>query len=83
MRETLEEIKYSKIMRRGCVPNLWGASPVGCDEGGRSYTTQMVSKGRPKWQRRGRAESWTLGEDVRAGAPIGRPDEPVKLASRD
>ena len=64
MREILEEIKYSKVMRRGCVPNLRGASPVGRDEGGRSYATQTVGKGRPKWRREGRAESSTLGEDV-------------------
>ena len=53
------------------MPNLQGTSPVGCDEGGRSYMTLTVGKGRPKWRCRGKAESLTLGEDVRAGAPIG------------
>ena len=33
---------------RGCKPNLRGASPVGRDEGGRSYATHTVSRGRPK-----------------------------------
>ena len=82
MRGILEEIKYSKVMRRGCMPNLRGASPVGHDEGGCSYATQMVGKARPKWRRQGRAESSTLGEDVRAGAPNGHADEPVERVSR-
>ena len=68
MREILEEIKYFKLKRRGCVPNLQGTSLVGRDEGGRSYVTQMGSRGRLKWRCQGRAESSTLGEDGRAGA---------------
>ena len=30
---------------KGIVPNLWGVSPVGRDEGDRSYMTQMISRG--------------------------------------
>ena len=63
------------------MPNLWDASPVGRDEEGRSYAARPNSKGRTGRQRQRRAEYSTRGEEVRAGAPIGRVKEPVRRAS--
>ena len=46
MREILEEIKVLQNKERRCVPNLQGASPVGCDREGRSYAPWTVRRGR-------------------------------------
>ena len=61
--------------------NLRGASPVGRDEESRLYVARMNSKGRLERRRRGRAGSSTWGEDVRAGAPVGCAEEPVRRVS--
>ena len=29
------------------MPNLWGASPIGCGEGDHSYVAQTIGRGRP------------------------------------
>ena len=47
MGEILQEIKNFEVKRRGCVPNLQGASLVGCDEGGRLYTARTVGRSGP------------------------------------
>ena len=38
------------------MPNLRGASPVGRDDGGRSYAARADDKGKPKWSQRCRGE---------------------------
>ena len=52
MREILE-VKELQIKERGCVPNLQGASPVGCDDGNRPYAARTDGRGRPGRRRRG------------------------------
>ena len=61
MREILEEIKCFKVKRRGCVPNLRGASPVGRGEGGYLYTARTVGRSRPS--QRHRDHGGVLGAD--------------------
>ena len=39
------------------MPNLRGASPVGREEGGRSYTAQTISRRWPSRRRRGCGET--------------------------
>ena len=53
MREVLKAIKDFKLRRRGHVPNLRGAIPVGRVKGGHSYVARTVSR-----RRSGQATSW-------------------------
>ena len=38
------------------MPNLWGANPVGRDDGGVPYAARSISSGKPNWRQRGRGE---------------------------
>ena len=48
----------------------------------RSYAVWTIGGDRPEWHRRGRAESLTIGDDARAGTPIGRVAIPAREANR-
>ena len=57
------------------MPNLWGTSPVSCEEGGCSYGAWMVSGRRlgwaTSWERRSLRRGWSGGR-ARLEAGVGR-----------
>ena len=85
MRETLEEIKVLRSKERGCVPNLQGASPVGREDGGRSYVARSVSSGRPRRRRcdRDGVLNMTVITVVKLSARAGGADAHAGRAGRD
>ena len=52
-KNTTRNKRNFKIRKRGCMPNLQGASPIYRDDGGNSYEAWMIDRGRL-----GRATSW-------------------------
>ena len=47
------------------MPNLRGASPVGCDNVGRSYVAWTVNSGGPSWWRQGGGGTGVRGTTFR------------------
>ena len=54
------------------MPNLWGASPIGRDDGDCSYVAQTVSSGRPHRRCRNRGGVLSTGCDAGTSGPHGR-----------